>query len=105
MEGPVGVAQHLASHDNCVGLIRGEDLLGLNRLCDKTYSARGDTHLTTNGCGKGSLVPGPHRNHHIRDEAPARAINQVYSNALEPPAEINGLAEVPPAFCPVRAGD
>ncbi len=58
LQGPVGVAQQLAGQKDRVGEIRGDDLLGLDRLGDETDGAGSQACPAADGGGEGGLKPG-----------------------------------------------
>src|SRR4029077_8584292 len=102
---PIRIAQKLAGDYHRVRLSRPDDVLGLHRRSDHSDRTGHDFGFVPDFLGKSRLVTGTDRNFRVGNVTAGRAIDQIHSDLLQFPGELDRLFDIPPAIDPIRRRD
>ena len=98
---PVRITQQLAGQENDIRLTGAQNVFGLSRLGDHSYGASRDFRFLANPLGEAGLITRPSGNFRIRRRAAGRNIDQVHTQRLEPPRQLDGFIGIPAVLHPV----
>ena len=93
---PIRIAQQLAREKHAVRLALANDLVGLRRGRDEPDGAGRDAGIAADPLGERHLVARTHRDRRVAHVAARRAVDEIDAVARRPPAQFDGLVDVPP---------
>jgi hypothetical protein len=105
MEGPVGVAQQLATEKNEVNLALSHDGIGHHGVGNHTHGRGGNAGLAADSSGKLDLESGTDGDLGVGNLSAGRNVNEIDAVLAQELGELDGFIDGPAAGDPVGGGD